>query len=101
MRYVFFLTQPAFSFCLSLYGSPLLVRDQAVELAEQHRFSQIEGLLTAYASHLLQKDKLFQAVELYRKANRHTEAAKLLVTLAGQAAKSKVQPLRVKKLYTM
>jgi WD repeat-containing protein 35 len=75
--------------------------DQAVELAEQHHFQQIEGLLTAYASHLLQKEKLFQAVELYRKANRHTEAAKLLVQLAHTAAKSKVQPLRVKKLYTM
>jgi WD repeat-containing protein 35 len=75
--------------------------DQAVELAEQHHFQQIEGLLTAYASHLLQKEKLFQAVELYRKANRHTDAAKLLVQLANQAAKSKVQPLRCKKLYTM
>jgi len=75
--------------------------DQAVELAEQHHFQQIEGLLTAYASHLLQKEKLFQAVELYRKANRHTEAAKLLVQLATKAAASKVQPLRVKKLYTM
>ena len=75
--------------------------DQAVELAEQHHFQQIEGLLTKYANHLLQKEKLFQAVELYRKANRHTEAAKLLVTLAQTASKSKVNPLRVKKLYTM
>jgi WD repeat-containing protein 35 len=75
--------------------------DQAVELAEQHHFQQIEGLLTAYASHLLQKEKLFQAVELYRKANRHTESAKLLVQLAHKAAVSKVQPLRVKKLYVM
>jgi len=60
--------------------------DQAVELAEQHKFGQIEGLLTKYASHLLQKEKLFQAVELYRKANRHTEAAKLLVQLAQKAS---------------
>ena len=34
--------------------------DQAVELAEQHKFQQIEGLLSKYATHLLQKQKLFQ-----------------------------------------
>jgi WD repeat-containing protein 35 len=75
--------------------------DQAVDLAEQHKFSQIEGLLTKYANHLLQKEKLFQAVELYRKANRHTDAAKLLVQLGATAAKTKVNPLRAKKLYVM
>ena len=75
--------------------------DQAVELAEQHHFQQIEGLLTKYANHLLQKEKLFQAVELYRKANRHTEAAKLLVQLAQTASKTKANPLRAKKLYVM
>lgn len=75
--------------------------DLAVELAEQHKFPQIETLLTKYASHLLQNEKLFQAVELYRKANKHVEAAKLLSTLAQQAAKSKVHPLRAKKLYVM
>ncbi len=34
--------------------------DQAVELAEKHSFQQIEGLLSKYATHLLQKQKLFQ-----------------------------------------
>jgi WD repeat-containing protein 35 len=75
--------------------------DLAVELAEKHRFPQIEGLLTKYATHLLQKEKLFQAVELYRKANRFTEAAKLLAQLAQTQAKSRVNPLRAKKLYVM
>jgi WD repeat-containing protein 35 len=55
--------------------------DQAVALAEKFSFPQIEGLLTKYASHLLNKQKLFQAVELYRKANKSPEAAKLLCKL--------------------
>jgi WD repeat-containing protein 35 len=32
---------------------------QAVELAQRYKFPQIEGLLTKYAQHLLQKDELF------------------------------------------
>jgi WD repeat-containing protein 35 len=34
-------------------------------------------------------------------ANRHSEAAKLLVDLAKQAAAAKIHPLRVKKLYVL
>lgn len=56
--------------------------DQAVTLAQQHNFPQIEGLLAKYASHLLDKEKYLEAIELYRKANHHTEAAKLLTDLA-------------------
>jgi len=74
----------------------------AVDLATQHNFQQIEGLLAKYASHLLEKDKKIEAVQLYRKANRHTEAAKLLSQIA-QGIKGGVQkhPLRLKKLYLL
>lgn len=75
--------------------------DQAVELAEKHNYPQIEGLLTKYASHLLSKKKLFQAVELYRKACRYTEAAKLLTKLGRQAGDTKVNVLRAKKLFVL
>jgi len=75
--------------------------DQAVSLAEEHKFQQIEGLLTKYATHLLSKNRLFQAVELYRKANKYTDAAKLLARLAEQSAATKVDPLRAKKLYVL
>jgi WD repeat-containing protein 35 len=40
---------------------------QAVALAQQANFPQIEGLLSKYAAHLLEKNKLLEAVELYRK----------------------------------
>eukprot|EP00899_Mesostigma_viride_P008010 jgi/Mesvir1/1720/Mv21173-RA.1 len=75
--------------------------DQAVELAEKHDLQQIEALLTKYANHLLDKAKPLHAIELYRKAGRHTEAAKLLNDLANKAAKSRVNPMRVKKLYVL
>ena len=59
--------------------------DQAVTLAQQHNFPQIEGLLSKYASHLLEKEKFLEAIELYSKANHHTEAARLLSDLAQKA----------------
>mmetsp|Transcript_9052 Transcript_9052/g.14851 ORF Transcript_9052/g.14851 Transcript_9052/m.14851 type:complete len:1200 (+) Transcript_9052:114-3713(+) len=75
--------------------------DRAVGLAEENDFQQIEGLLSKYASYLLEKNKALQAIELYRKANRHMEAAKLLVQLAKEAIGTKVNPLRAKKLYVL
>lgn len=56
--------------------------NQAVELAEQHNFLQIEQLLQRYANHLMEKNKKMEAVELYRKANKNTESAKILATIA-------------------
>ncbi|GBG63808.1 hypothetical protein CBR_g39592 [Chara braunii] len=76
--------------------------DRAVQLAEAHNFSQIETLLTKYASHLLEKKKPMQAIELYRKAGRHADAARLANRLAQDfASTSNSNPLRVKKLYVL
>jgi len=76
--------------------------DLAVNLAQQQNFQQIEGLLAKYAQHLLDKNKKIEAVKLYKKANRHTEAAKLLSQMArempGGAQKN---PERIKKLYLL
>jgi WD repeat-containing protein 35 len=76
--------------------------DLAVNLAQQQNFQQIEGLLAKYAQHLLDKNKTIEAVKLYKKANRHTEAAKLLSQMArdmpGGAQKN---PERIKKLYLL
>lgn len=75
--------------------------NRAVELAEEHQFSQIEGLLTKYGAHLLEKGKQLAAIELYRKANKATEAAKLLAKLGATVGSTKVQPVRAKKLYVL
>jgi WD repeat-containing protein 35 len=76
--------------------------DLAVELAQQQNFQQIEGLLAKYAQHLLDKNKKIEAVQLYRKANRHTEAAKLLSQIArDMSGGAQKNPDRIKKLYLL
>ena len=39
--------------------------DLAVELAKKHSVREIDGLLTKYAAHLLEKEKTLDAIELY------------------------------------
>ncbi|KAF1331198.1 hypothetical protein FI667_g4547, partial [Globisporangium splendens] len=72
--------------------------ERAVTLAEQHNFPQIENVLTKYANHLMMNGKTMQAIELYRHANKSTEAAKLLGKLAKDMNKN---PLRAKKLQVL
>jgi len=50
----------------------------AIDLARQHNVRDTEPLLVKYAETLLDKNKTFSAVELFRKANHHVDAAKLL-----------------------
>lgn len=75
--------------------------DQAVELAQEYEFPQIEGLLAKYASHLLEKGEKLQAIELYRRAHKSTQAASLLASLAQEAGRTKVNPLDAKKLHVL
>lgn len=49
-----------------------------MELAKNHNMKEIGSLLARYASHLLEKNKIFDAIELYHKANYFFEAAKLM-----------------------
>jgi len=73
----------------------------AVELANKHNFPQTESLLSKNASHLLDRNKQVEAVELYRKANRHTEAAKLLVDIAKARGPVAKEPQLHKRLYLL
>jgi WD repeat-containing protein 35 len=79
--------------------------DRAIELAEKHKLPQIEGLLSKYAASLIEGGKTISAIELYRRANRDGESAKLLAKLATDVANStsskQLHPLRVKKLYVL
>jgi len=75
--------------------------DRAIELAENYDLPHIEELLSKYATHLLEKGEKFEAMMLYRKANKHADAARLLVEMARKESESKVNPLRVKKLYVL
>nr|KAJ3420687.1 WD repeat-containing protein 35 [Polyrhizophydium stewartii] len=93
----------------------------AVELAEIHHFKEIEGVLAKYASYLLAKNRKWEAVELYRKANYCQKSSRLLfevrtdshlnytasycshagVQLAQEAASTNQSILTVKKLYVL
>ncbi|TMW62517.1 hypothetical protein Poli38472_005135 [Pythium oligandrum] len=72
--------------------------ERAVTLAEQHNFPQIENVLTKYASHLMVNGKTMQAIELYRRANKSTDAAKLLAKLAKDVSRN---PVQAKKLQVL
>ncbi|PNJ11544.1 WDR35 isoform 5 [Pongo abelii] len=79
----------------------LLPWNKAVELAKNHNMKEIGSLLARYASHLLEKNKTLDAIELYRKANYFFDAAKLMFKIADEEAKKGSKPLRVKKLYVL
>uniref|UniRef100_H2ZPD4 WD repeat-containing protein 35 n=1 Tax=Ciona savignyi TaxID=51511 RepID=H2ZPD4_CIOSA len=74
---------------------------QAVELAQKNNVKDIDPLLAKYASHLLEKDNVLQAIELYRKANRYVSAAKLLFRIAKEEAESGAPPMQLKKIYVL
>ncbi|XP_068194364.1 WD repeat-containing protein 35 isoform X1 [Antennarius striatus] len=75
--------------------------NKAVELTRTHNMKEIKSLLSKYASHLLEKNKTLEAVELYRKAHHFLEAAKLMFKIADEEAEKRSRPLRVKKLYVL
>ncbi|XP_012869217.1 PREDICTED: WD repeat-containing protein 35 [Dipodomys ordii] len=75
--------------------------NKAVELAKSHNMKEIGSLLARYASHLLEKNKTLDAIELYRKASYFFDAAKLMFKVADDEAKKRTKPLRVKKLYVL
>jgi WD repeat-containing protein 35 len=96
-----------------------------VTLAEEHDFPQIEGLLSKYAQHLLSNGRRMEAVELYRKvlsllallvspkkgtnsdaelyrkANRQPEAARLLSEMAIEEVKARANPKRARSLFVL
>jgi WD repeat-containing protein 35 len=73
----------------------------ATEMAEKYGYVQVEGLLHQNANELLNKNKRLEAAELYQKANRNTEAAKILSGIAEQLIDRDSKPLYIKKLYVM
>lgn len=75
--------------------------DTAKALADQFEFKGVDTLFTKYASHLLEKGKITIAIDAYREAGQYLDAAKLLYGLAEDAAKTKLNPLRAKKLYVL
>jgi len=73
----------------------------AIELAKKHKIKDIDPHLAKYASELLEKKDLLQAIELYRKAERFPSAAKLIMKVAQQEEKAEASPLQLKKLFVL
>ncbi|KAJ3324647.1 WD repeat-containing protein 35 [Boothiomyces sp. JEL0866] len=73
----------------------------AIELAEKHKFKDIENILNKYASHILKNSKKKEAIELYRKANYCQKSALLIFGIAKEAVKNKENALDIKKLYVL
>ena len=96
--------------CYLKYGDPKKAIDTcvlmnkwnlAVELAEKNNFFQIEGLVNKFSSILIEKNKKMDLVELYRKAHRHTDAAKILIKIAEDFKELNASPLTLKKIYVV
>jgi WD repeat-containing protein 35 len=49
-----------------------------LDLAKRYAMGSVENLLSQYSTHLLSSMKYTDAIQLFRKAGRHLEAAKLL-----------------------
>ncbi|XP_053382408.1 WD repeat-containing protein 35-like isoform X3 [Mercenaria mercenaria] len=75
--------------------------NMAIDLAKAHNVREIDSLLAKYAQHLLEKNKIVNAIELYRKAGHHLEAAKLLFKIANEQREKKQKPLHIKKLFVL
>lgn len=72
-----------------------------MELAEQQGYFQIEPLLQKYAAHLIEKNQKIEAIELYRKANKNTDSARLLAEIAQELRERNAPLLLIKKIYVL
>ena len=75
--------------------------DLAIELAKEHELPQVEGLLSRYASYLIESNKTLAAVELFHKAHRDNESARLLAQLGLATIKGRLNPLRAKQFFVL
>ena len=75
--------------------------DQAIQLAENYQYPQIDVLLEKYATYLLERGQQIQAIELFQKAGKYQQAAKMLMGLAQKALNDGSTPVQIKKLYVL
>ena len=73
----------------------------ATEIAERNEFPQVDNLLARFAGSLQAKRRRLDLVELYRRAQKHAEAARVLNSLAEDLASASVSPLIIKKAFVL
>jgi WD repeat-containing protein 35 len=75
--------------------------DKALELAEKYDYPQVEGLLIKFAMDLVSSNRRLEAIELFRVANKPTEAAILISDLAETVITQMADPSLAKKLHVL
>jgi len=73
----------------------------AIRLAENHNIQHIEELLIEYANKQIESHKYSQAIELFRKARKHNESARLLLKVAKAETEKMSDTRKAKKLYVL
>ena len=75
--------------------------DEGMRLAKQYNIGQVDALLAKQASSFLAQNKIFNAIELYRKARHYLDSARLMFDVADREAKQRSNPLLIKKMYVL
>lgn len=75
--------------------------DEGMRLAKQYNITQVDSLLARQATQYLTQNKIFHAIELYRKARHYLDAARLMFDVADREAKKRNNPLFIKKMYVL
>jgi WD repeat-containing protein 35 len=76
--------------------------DEGVRLAKQYNIGQVDTLLARKAQDFIDQNKVFNAIELYRKARHYLDAARHMFEISDKEAKARRNsPLIIKKMYVL
>ncbi|VDK76030.1 unnamed protein product [Onchocerca ochengi] len=76
--------------------------EQAVQLSKTYKLRDVHLLLNRYAEQLTgNNEKTLAAVQLYRRAGKYLEAARIVFDIANNERLKQAEALRLKKLYVM
>ncbi|CAI4227348.1 unnamed protein product [Auanema sp. JU1783] len=76
--------------------------DMAVQLSRTHKLRDVDALLGKYAQELTgSNERTLAAVQLYKRAGRFLDAARIVFEIADDERKKVAECLRLKKLYVM
>jgi WD repeat-containing protein 35 len=76
--------------------------DKAAELSDKYHLANVENLLNQYAFQIVgNKTKNLAVAQLYAKAAKFLQAAKIVYEMANAEHEKQAPPLRLKKLYVM
>ena len=75
---------------------------KAIKLAEQHGLSDVPLMLPRLAKEMMANNQIIPAIELFRRAEKFLDAAKMLFQCADRlAAKPSSSPMLLKKIYIL